>query len=105
LLIGELGVASDGVLPTAFDRGLLGQAAFLRHAYRLLLRERRTWHIAGVDWYAWRDGDTLDPHCAFCEYAGLFDAAGRAKPSWWAYVGAVRRARSSAASDLARFDQ
>jgi hypothetical protein len=82
LLVSELGVASDSLLPTAFNRGKSGQASFLRRAYRLLLRARGRWHIAGVDWYAWRDMPEPDPHCVFCEFAGLFDSDGEPKPAW-----------------------
>ena len=71
LLVSELGVASESPLPTAFDWGSKGQATFLRRAYRMLLGARGRWHIAGVDWYAWQDMAAADPHCVFCEYAGL----------------------------------
>lgn len=91
LLISEIGVASDSRLPTDFNRGLRGQAAYLRNVFNLLLRNRRRWHVAGADWYAWRDGPAFDPHCVFCQYAGLFDAAGEAKPSWWAYASVASR--------------
>jgi hypothetical protein len=84
LLVSELGVASGSRLPTGFNWGLKGQAAFLRRAYRLLLGARNRWHIAGVDWYAWRDMPASDPHCVFCEFAGLFDLGGEPKPSWYA---------------------
>jgi hypothetical protein len=82
LLISELGVASSSRLPTGFNRGLKGQASFLRQAYRLLLGARHRWHIVGVDWYAWQDMGASDPHCVFCEFAGLFDSSGGVKPSW-----------------------
>jgi polysaccharide biosynthesis protein PslG len=82
LLISELGIASSSLLPTGFNRGLKGQASFLRQAYRLLLRARDRWHLAGVDWYAWQDMSTPDPHCVFCEFAGLFDSGGEPKPAW-----------------------
>jgi hypothetical protein len=82
LLVSELGVASASRLPTGFDWGLKGQAAFLRRAYRLLLGARGRWHIAGIDWYAWRDMAASDPHCVFCEHAGLFDSGGEPKPAW-----------------------
>lgn len=85
LLVSELGVASNSRLPTGFNWGSKGQASFLRRAYGLLLRGRERWHIAGVDWYAWRDRTSPDPHCVFCENAGLLDATGKAKPAWWAF--------------------
>lgn len=82
LLVSELGVASRTQTSSGFDRGLRGQAEFLRRTYRTLLRHRRDWRIAGVDWYAWRDNAVPDPHCVFCQYAGLFDRAGAPKPAW-----------------------
>jgi polysaccharide biosynthesis protein PslG len=85
LLVSELGVASNSQLPTSFNRGRIGQARFLRSAFRLLLRNRARWHIAGIDWYAWQDAQGPDPHCVFCEYAGLFDANGAPKPAWGAF--------------------
>jgi len=84
LLVSELGVASHTQTASSFNRGARGQAKFLRRAYRMLLRKRRLWHIAGVDWYAWQDGPLPDPHCVFCQYAGLFERDGVPKPAWWA---------------------
>ena len=91
LLVSELGVASDSPLPTAFDWGSKGQATFLRRAYGMLLRAGSRWHIAGVDWYAWQDMAAADPHCVFCEHAGLFDPSGKPKPAWRAFAPRRRR--------------
>lgn len=85
LLVSELGVASASRLPTSFDRGLKGQAGFLRRAYGRLIEQRGRWRIGGVYWYSWRDMSTPDPHCVFCEHAGLFDAASKPKPAWRAF--------------------
>lgn len=93
LLVSELGVASDSPLPTAFDWGSKGQASFLRRAYGILLRARERWHIAGVDWYAWQDMSVADPHCVFCEHAGLFDPNGKPKPAWRALRSVATSAR------------
>jgi hypothetical protein len=82
LLLTEIGVASNGEYPNAFDRGRVGQATYLRRAFRLLLAKRRAWHIAGVDWFTWQDAIAADPHCVFCEYGGLFDRYGQPKPAW-----------------------
>lgn len=82
LLVSELGIASASRLPTHFNWGLRGQARYLRSAYERLLAARRRWRIAGVDWYAWRDLPGPDPHCVFCESAGLFDAGDKPKPAW-----------------------
>jgi hypothetical protein len=95
LLLTEIGVASGGTYPNAFDKGVGGQASFLRRTFRLLIAKRRAWHITGVDWFTWQDGSTPDPHCVFCEYGGLFDAAGSPKPSWWALRRVAVGARAS----------
>ena len=94
LLVSELGVASGSRLPTGFNWGLKGQAAFLHRAYRLLLGARDRWHIAGVDWYAWRDLSVSDSHCVFCEHAGLFDPRGKPKPAWRAFAHLAAEARA-----------
>ncbi len=85
LRVTELGVASNGVFPNPFDKGRRGQANFLLRAYKRLLARRRRWRIAGVDWFAWQDLGYNDTHCVFCQYAGLFDVEGRAKPAWHAF--------------------
>ena len=85
LLVTELGVASSGEFPSAFVEGLDGQAAFLRDAYTRLIELRRRWRIAGVDWFTWQDAPQPDPHCSFCQGAGLTDLQGRPKPAWWAF--------------------
>lgn len=84
LQLTEIGVASDGAFPSAFDKGLKGQAAFLRRVLRLVLANRARWRIAGVDWFTWRDAQVADPHCVFCQYGGLFGADGTPKPAWYA---------------------
>jgi hypothetical protein len=95
LLLTEIGVASSGRYPNAFDKGPRGQASFLRRAFRLAISKRRAWHLAGVDWFTWQDGSVADPHCVFCEFGGLFDATGSPKPSWEAFRRAVTEATAS----------
>jgi hypothetical protein len=85
LQITELGVASGGQFPNPFDRGVRGQARYLERAFGRLAELRHRWHIAGVDWFTWQDSATPELHCVFCQYAGLFDAGGNPKPSWWAF--------------------
>lgn len=82
LLVTEIGVASDGAFRNPFDKGRRGQARFLESAYDLMLENRRRWRLAGAYWFTWRDAAAPDPYCVFCEFAGLFDQAGRAKPAW-----------------------
>jgi polysaccharide biosynthesis protein PslG len=93
LQITEIGVASGAASPTPWAPGPAGQARFLRRAYDLLLRERRRWRIAGVDWFSWEDGPAPDPHCPFCQHAGLFALDGSAKPAWHAYRRLVAKAK------------
>jgi len=93
LIVTEIGVASDGFYRSAFVKGFDGQAQFLREAFARLLGMRHRWRIAGVDWFTWQDQLSPDPHCSFCQGAGLFDLAGRPKPAWSAYRHAVRAAR------------
>jgi hypothetical protein len=93
LLVTEVGVASWGTHPSAFVEGALGQAQFLRAAFGRLLQMRRRWHVAGVDWFTWRDQRPLDRTCSFCQGAGLVDLEGEPKPAWWAYRQMVRAAR------------
>jgi Glycosyl hydrolase catalytic core len=85
LIVTEFGVASDGGYPSGFVVGESGQAEFLRRAYARLLAMRHRWRIAGAYWFTWRDGPKPDPHCGFCQGAGLFRLDGSAKPAWTAY--------------------
>lgn len=92
LIVTELGVASWGSYPSTFVKGPEGQARFLEAAYDRLLQMRRRWHIAGVDWYTWRDQSLADPTCSFCQGAGLLGLDGKPKPAWWAYRRTVKLA-------------
>jgi hypothetical protein len=78
----EFGIASAGFAGSPMVKTLTGQAAFLRRAYQLLLQGRSRWHLIGADWFASRDSLAVDPHCVFCQYAGLFDSDDKAKPAW-----------------------
>lgn len=87
LQVTEFGTASSGLFPNPYDAGLAGQASYLRRAFRLFIAKRSRWRLTGIDWFAWQDASAVDPHCVFCEYAGLFDSEGRPKPSWRAFQG------------------
>lgn len=93
LLVTEIGVASEGDSPSAFVRGPIGQAEFLESAFARLTAMRHRWRIAGVYWFTWQDQPRPDPHCAFCQGAGLVDLAGEGKPAWTAFRRAVAGAR------------
>ena len=92
LLVTELGVASHGDYPSAFVVGEEGQARFLRQAYDRLLKMCHRWRIAGAYWFTWRDEARSDPHCGFCQGAGLLRLNGTAKPAWFAYQRLAARA-------------
>ena len=85
LLVTEFGVASHGDYPSAFVEGEEGQARFLRDAYERLLAMRHRWRITGAYWYTWQDEAQADPHCGFCQGAGLLRLNGTAKPAWFVY--------------------
>lgn len=85
LLVTEFGVASRGDFPSAFVLGEEGQARFLRSAYDRLLEMRHRWHLAGAYWYTWQDEAEADPHCAFCQGAGLLRLNGTAKAAWFVF--------------------
>jgi hypothetical protein len=92
LLVTEIGVASAGRFPNPFDKGRRGQAHFLEAAYELMLENRRRWRLGGAYWFTWQDSSNgADPHCVFCEFAGLFDVEGTAKPAWHALRRLVTR--------------
>lgn len=93
LIVTEIGVASHGDYPSAFVEGEAGEAEFLRDAYVRLLRMRHRWRIAGAYWFTWRDEAESDPHCAFCQGAGLLRLNGTAKAAWFAYQRTVAAAR------------
>ena len=89
LQLTEIGVASGNDRRDVFDLGLRGQASYLRRVFALALRNRRRWHLSGLDWFTWRDTSGTDPHCGFCEQSGLFDSSGEPKPAWAAFRAAA----------------
>jgi len=93
LIVTEVGVASHGDYPSAFVEGEAGEAEFLRDAYARLLRMRHRWRIAGAYWFTWKDVAASDPHCAFCQGAGLLRLNGTAKAAWFAYQQIAAAAR------------
>jgi hypothetical protein len=93
LLVTEFGVASHGDYASAFVEGEEGQARFLRDAYERLLEMRHRWRIAGAYWYTWQDEARADPHCGFCQGAGLLRLDGTAKAAWFVYQRLAAQAR------------
>jgi hypothetical protein len=83
----ELGWASGGVpAPLVVDRAR--QANRLRRSFRYLRRHRQL-RISDIQWFAWQDVGDGEITCAFCQYSGLFDHDGFAKPSWFAFKDAA----------------
>ncbi len=66
-----------------FAKGLKGQAAQLKGAFRLLRARQHMWHVQGVYWFSVED---LTNTCNFCGGSGLFGEGFRPKPAWHAYV-------------------
>jgi hypothetical protein len=95
LIVTEFGVASHGAFPSAFVEGEDGEARFLHAAYERLIEMRLPWHIAGAYWFTWRDAAGPDPHCSFCQGAGLLRLDGTAKAAWGAYRRLVARYRTA----------
>jgi polysaccharide biosynthesis protein PslG len=93
LQLTEIGVASAARSPTTYAKGLRGQARYVTRVLGMLASRQRRWRIAGVDWFSWQDGVAEDPHCAFCEFAGLVRSDGRPKPAWKALRRLARRTR------------
>ena len=67
----------------AFAKGVRGQAAQLRGAFRLLRNNAGRWRIRQVFWFSVDD----NPHtCNFCDGSGLFRKGFKPRPSWRSYV-------------------
>ncbi len=81
LYLTELGWGSDS-FESRWERGPLGQARELDHAFTLLSDNRRSWRIGGVWWFSWIDRGGL---CQFCDSAGLLTDAYEAKPAWYVF--------------------
>jgi hypothetical protein len=84
LWLTELGWSSER--PTqgnSFAKGLQGQAAQLKGAFRLLKANQRKWRIARVYWFSVDDEPGA---CNFCDGSGLFGEGFKPKPAWFAYT-------------------
>ncbi len=81
IYITELGWGSDNG-PTRWERGMRGQAQQLNQSISLLLRNRRRWRIAWIDWFTWMDQPS---GCQFCNSSGLLTSDRLAKPSWYRF--------------------
>jgi hypothetical protein len=72
------------------NKGKQGQKRLLKQSFKLLVQKRHKWHIAGVQWYDWRDPtkqqqDQQPKSCSFCASAGLLESDASPKPSFRAF--------------------
>jgi hypothetical protein len=86
LWITELGWSSQPAhgAQDGFSKGLKGQAAQLKGAFRLLRAKQHKWRLQQVYWFS---VDDLKGACNFCDGSGLFAKGFKPKPSWRAFVG------------------
>lgn len=78
------------------NKGKKGQKRLLKKSFKLLVHKRHKWHVAGVQWYDWRDPSQaqLDEHpksCSFCSSAGLLNNDHSKKPAFKAFKGFTMR--------------
>jgi polysaccharide biosynthesis protein PslG len=73
-------------------KGVEGQKKMLKKAYRLLIHNRKRWHLKRVYWFMWRDASPDDNvNCSFCTSAGLFTYDFKPKPAWDAFLKIIER--------------
>jgi len=85
LWITELGWSSQPPRAgNSFNKGLGGQAAQLKGAFRLLSAKQSKWNVQRVYWFS---VDDLKGACNFCDGSGLFGNGFKPKPAWNAFVG------------------
>jgi hypothetical protein len=74
------GSASNG---QRLNKGIAGQSKLLRKSFAVTLKKRKTWKIARLFWFDWRDpAPGGPPGCSFCPSAGLLRHDGTAKPAY-----------------------
>jgi hypothetical protein len=87
LWVTEIGWSSRGPKSNPIIKNPKGQARMLTKAFTLLRDKRTQWHIAGVNWYSWRDVSPSQAPCQFCYGSGLLSKDGKPKPAWGAFKG------------------
>jgi putative glycosyl hydrolase len=63
-----------------------GQKRNLVKSFDLLKARRRSWNVAGVTWFSFRDPTSPVGQCRFCLSAGLLTKHLKPKPAWRAFV-------------------
>jgi GH35 family endo-1,4-beta-xylanase len=73
-------------------KGVEGQKKMLKRSFRLLIHNRKRWHLKRVYWFLWRDAAPDAPtNCSFCKSSGLFRYDYKPKPAWSAFLDLTRR--------------
>lgn len=62
------------------------QAKLLKESFQFLVDKRKSWNIAGLTWFDWRDPSSTVGQCAFCLSAGLVEKNLDPKPAWKAFT-------------------
>jgi hypothetical protein len=91
LWIDEIGWGSGRPSSSPLNKGLKGQASFLRKSFSFATKNRRRLGIARIVWFSWRDAGNTPPDCAYCGFTGLRARNGGAKPSWRAFTRLSKR--------------
>src|SRR4051794_5895299 len=68
--VSELGWGSEAAGSYRFEEGPKGQAKMLRRAISTLARKRRSLGIWRMTWFTWRDAQTAEGPCEWCNHAG-----------------------------------
>jgi hypothetical protein len=86
LWLTEFGWGSANPDRFGINKGLTGQANFLRDSYKMILSHRRAWNVQRLYWFLWRDPATGGgAGCSFCGSAGLLKYNRTKKPSYNAF--------------------
>lgn len=67
------------------NKGPRGQKRMLKKSFKLILHNRKHWHIGRLSWFEWRDPGKGADGCSFCTTSGLLKHGGHPKPSFRAY--------------------
>ena len=89
--ITELGWGSGPPDHFHLNKGVQGQAQYLKKSFKMVLHHRRRWNIKRVFWFRWRD--PIQPRCygSIACSAGLLSRNGDPKPAWQAFMRFSRR--------------
>jgi hypothetical protein len=68
------------------NKGLRGQKRMIQRSFQLVRQKRRSWHVARLFWFDWRDpARDAEAGCSFCLSAGLLRHSHKPKPAYRAF--------------------